>query len=94
MRQICMRLRCVLDSMTRSHSSSLAYEQDGSTSLILSVMNGHVECMRLLLDAGADKNAINAVRVSRICRVRIFACHEFLFALIVSMNVFDFFCHA
>ena len=30
--------------------------------------NGHADCARLLLDAGADKNAKNEVRAS-ICRV-------------------------
>ena len=51
--------------------------QDGSTALISVAAYGRVDCARLLLDAGADTNAMNNVRVSvrrvcgwaRVCRV-------------------------
>jgi hypothetical protein len=35
--------------------------QDGSTALICAAEYGHVECARLLLDAGADQNAKSKV---------------------------------
>ena len=37
-------------------------EQDGSTALIIAAANGHADCVRLLLDAGADANARDGVR--------------------------------
>ena len=36
--------------------------QYGRTALICAGYNGHADCARLLLDAGADKNAANKVR--------------------------------
>ena len=36
--------------------------QDGWTALIFAAANGHAACTRLLLDAGADKNAKTNVR--------------------------------
>ncbi len=36
--------------------------QDGDTALISAAKNGHVDCARLLLNAGVDKNAKNLVR--------------------------------
>ncbi len=44
--------------------------QNGYTALICAAMNGHVDCARLLLDAGADKNAKNNVRASAVGGVR------------------------
>ena len=38
--------------------------QDGLTALMRAAANGHAECMRLLLDAGTDKEAKNNVRFS------------------------------
>ena len=35
----------------------LARAQFGCTALIYAAQNGHANCARLLLDAGADKNA-------------------------------------
>jgi hypothetical protein len=37
--------------------------QDGWTALIFAAANGHAPCTRLLLDAGADKNAKTNVRI-------------------------------
>ncbi len=36
--------------------------QDGWTALISAAYKGHADCLRLLLDAGADMNAKNRVR--------------------------------
>ena len=36
--------------------------QDGYTALIFAAMHGRADCVRLLLDAGADKDAKNEVR--------------------------------
>ncbi len=38
--------------------------QSGSTALILAAGSGHADCARLLLDAGADKEATDKVRAS------------------------------
>ncbi len=35
--------------------------QDGDTALICAASNGHTECMRLLVEAGADKDAKSTV---------------------------------
>ncbi len=40
----------------------MAAAQDGYTALIWAARNGHADCARLLLHAGADKNAKNNVR--------------------------------
>ena len=45
--------------------------QNESTALILAAEKGRVDCVRLLLEAGADKNAQDRVRASR---VGCFAC--------------------
>jgi hypothetical protein len=39
--------------------------QDGCTALIWASANGHADCARLLIDAGADKEAMTNVRVGR-----------------------------
>ena len=44
--------------------------QDGHTALIQTAINGHADCARLLLDAGADKEVKTNVRAT--CGV--FAC--------------------
>jgi hypothetical protein len=36
---------------------------DGCTALTLAAMNGKAACVRLLIDAGADKEAKNGVRM-------------------------------
>jgi hypothetical protein len=38
--------------------------QYGSTALMNAASGGHADCARLLLDAGADKNATDNVRAS------------------------------
>ena len=55
--------------------------QDGSTALICAAESGHADCVQLLLNAGADKNAKDEVRVG-LLRLRLFAVLQvFLFAL-------------
>ena len=39
--------------------------QHGTTALIWAAHNGHADCVRLLIDAGADKDAKDQVRVGR-----------------------------
>jgi hypothetical protein len=39
--------------------------QDGRTALIYAAQYGRTDCVRLLIDAGADKEARNNVRVGR-----------------------------
>ncbi len=36
--------------------------QSGRTALMRAVINGHMDCMRLLIDAGANKDVRNSVR--------------------------------
>ena len=43
-------------SLLREHA------QDEMTALLWAAMEGHADCVRLLLDAGADKDAKNNVR--------------------------------
>jgi hypothetical protein len=40
-----------------------SYAQDGRTALMRAANNGHADCVRLLLDAGANKNAKDRVCV-------------------------------
>ena len=40
------------------------HAQDGSTALLLAAWMGHSDCVRLLLDAGADKETTDKVRTS------------------------------
>ncbi len=41
------------------------HAQTGYTALIYAAIEGRAECVRLLLDAGADKEAADEVRASR-----------------------------
>ncbi len=53
-------------SLLREHA------QDEMTALLWAAMEGHADCVRLLLDAGADKDTKNNVRnlpVSILCAV-------------------------
>jgi ankyrin repeat protein len=43
-----------------------ALSQDGWTALMLAASRDRVDCVRLLLDAGADKEAKNDVRASAV----------------------------
>ncbi len=44
--------------------------QDGTTALLYAAMNGHADCARLLLDAGADLETTDVVRWRKPCRNR------------------------
>ena len=41
---------------------SKMYAQEGDTALLMAAFYGHADCVRLLLDAGADKEAHTGVR--------------------------------
>lgn len=47
-------------------SYSFSSIQDGTTALLYAAMNGHADCARLLLDAGADLETTDVVRGRRI----------------------------
>ena len=51
-------------SLSLSASLAQSHTQDGQTALICAAREGHMNCARLLLDAGADKEAKNNVRAS------------------------------
>ena len=76
--------------------------QDGRTALIYAAANGHADCARLLLDAGADKEAKCNVRVLRVYLWRrgggdndglvcVEAC-RFDFAFVASHCIFSHVC--
>ena len=45
-------------------TEKIFYIQNGDTALTAAAKNGHTDCVRLLLDGGADKEAKNNVRFS------------------------------
>ncbi len=59
--------------------------QHGSTALLYAVASGHVDCVRLLMDAGADKEAKTSVRVGY-CSAEAY----FLFSCFATLQVFSF----
>jgi ankyrin repeat protein len=50
------------------HLSLFRDSQRGTTALFWAARQGHAECARLLLDAGADRTAVDDVRGPRILR--------------------------
>ena len=50
--------------LRRRHTcgGTLAHAQDGRTALLWAASEGHLDCARLLLNAGADKDIVNNVR--------------------------------
>jgi ankyrin repeat protein len=44
------------------HIFEHVHAQMGFTALMMAAEDGHIDCVRLLLDAGADKNAEENVR--------------------------------
>ena len=48
--------------MANGGGGTLMRTQDGRTALICAALKGHTDCVRLLLDAGADTNATDRVR--------------------------------
>ncbi len=55
---LCVCVFCVCDG-----GRFVTHEQRGSTPLIQTAVMGHAECMRMLLDAGADKEA----KATKVC---------------------------
>lgn len=66
--------------MTWSNSGTnmrhVHFAQDGSTVLINAAANGHADCVRLLLESGADMEAKNNVRAA-VAHARVWFLHEF-----------------
>lgn len=58
--------RCDICVLLRSVSSPTG-TQNGNTPLFLAAMNGHLECIELLLKHGANKDAKDKVRAQRRC---------------------------
>lgn len=66
-----------------------ARAQYGRTSLVFAAEKGHADCVRLLLDAGADKNAKDRVRrvgMPYMCFLRFGATRNCFFARIFSRH--------
>ena len=64
-----MRVRChnvpgclIGRRRRRRHNGTNTHTQDGVTALMYAVSHGRADCVRLLLDAGADTNAKDKVR--------------------------------
>ncbi len=51
-----------------THTHTRARAQRGRTALIGAVVNGHADCVRLLLDAGADQDVTDKVRACVLLR--------------------------
>ena len=78
-----------------------AAAQDGMTALIRAAGYGHADCMQLLLDAGADKNAQDKVRAragvafgargSGWMLMWVVVWGSVLFAFLLSVFTFDIF---
>jgi ankyrin repeat protein len=60
---------CVCLSWIGRLGKSDLLQRGGWTALIRAAMHGHADCVRLLLDAGADKEAKNDVRGRVIFRI-------------------------
>ena len=63
--------------------------QDEFTALIQAAGNGRAECARLLIDAGADKEARDRVRVGR-CFAGMLFCFNFQFTDVSLFALFYF----
>lgn len=64
----CVLRRCetlVAGAQPREANHPCLSAQNGNTALLLAAANGNAPAARLLLDAGADVNAENIVRVAR-----------------------------
>ena len=57
-----VRARHINHEIGGAGGDTLAHAQNGYTALILAAVNGRAGCARLLLDAGADKEAKDEVR--------------------------------
>ncbi len=79
-----MTLRLYLHMPIRRCTWEVMHTQDGYTALIHAASNGHAACVRLLLDAGADKEAKDNVRV--ICCVCCACVYSFCVPCFWLMN--------
>ncbi len=83
-------------------AAAAAAAQNGWTALILTGWNGLADCARLLLDAGADKNAKGEVRASAGFDVRdivggggdglvlmVEACHLHFWLQVLIFDIFE-----
>jgi len=43
--------------------TALTHTQDGTTALMCAAQDGHTDCLKALLEAGADKEAKSSVRL-------------------------------
>ncbi len=55
-----MMSACVVDG--NAFAAHMRQTQSGSTALILAAANGRADCVRLILDVGADNEAMQDVR--------------------------------
>ena len=73
--------------MVAAHWGGGGALQDGYTPLIYAACGGHADCARLLLDAGADKNAKDRVRASARCwRVGVGTCGMMMMGCVVRQH--------
>ena len=77
----CLNCLCIAGSLTFKHIvaytllcrlRSYRNSQSGVTALMAAIEEGHMECARLLLDAGADSNPANQVRMISLELKRVF----------------------
>ena len=70
--------------------------QDGLTALILAAKNGEADCVRLLLDCGADKDAKDKVHISfAVCTIaqsRYFVGRMRKYFIISHSELYTMFC--
>ncbi len=64
---IVMRWRRLTAAVTHVGHIWRRAQLGGRTALMCAAENGHADCVRLMLDAGADKNAVDEVRASAAC---------------------------
>jgi ankyrin repeat protein len=83
---ICLWLwRCVCGGKSDS--------QNGWTALIRAAERGRTDCVRLLIDAGADKDVRNNVRIGHcVANVQSYFVPRFIFSVVTSLHdIFNFF---
>jgi ankyrin repeat protein len=65
--------------------------QGGFTALMFAASSGHADCVRLLIDAGADKEIRNNVRAGRCFAGRHLVLHIFLLSFSCTPVCLSFF---
>ena len=63
------------------------YAQFGETALSCAAHSGHANCVRLLLDAGANKNTKDNVRISPLCEHFFHGCWFYAMIFMVDATV-------